>query len=141
KPDLITANDYGTVSVLKGVGDGTFTGPTNFASGSNATLVAGSTVAVADFNGDGRPDLATGHGQGSSEVDVLLQNADGTFQAPKVLAVGSAPLAVAAADVNGDGKADLVATNHESNTVSLILGNGDGTFAPVQNFNVANNPL
>src|SRR2546427_220048 len=63
-------------------------------------------------------------------VAVLLGNGDGTFTAAAggPVIVGSAPYTVAVGDVNGDGKLDLVTANYGSNTVTVLLGNGDGTF-------------
>ena len=136
-------------------------------------------VAVADVNGDGKPDLVTAN-DGDDTVSVLLGNGDGTFQAAADLrrravarlrggggrqrrrqarprrrqrrrqhgerAAGQRrrhlpgrrrpspsavdPYSVAVADVNGDGKPDLVTANYGDNTVSVLLGNGDGTFQP-----------
>ena len=95
---------------------------------------AGSGVVLGDFNGDGKQDIATGSGF-SSGVGLLLGNGDGTFQSPTEFATGSGtPTAVAVADFNADGKPDLVVVNgnslgvNGSNTVSILLGNGDGTF-------------
>jgi hypothetical protein len=50
------------------------------------------------------------------------------FFSPSTFAVGSGPVAQAVGDFNADGKADLVVVNQTSNTVSVLLGNGDGTF-------------
>jgi hypothetical protein len=85
-------------------------------------------LAVADVNGDGRPDLLVTDNGGS--VNVLLGNGDGTFQAPVAYNSGGSPARwVAVADLNGDGKPDLAVANF-SNTVGVLLGNGDGTFQP-----------
>ena len=99
-------------------------------------------LAVADVNGDGKPDLlvanecAIGSNCGSSgKVGVLLGNGDGTFQAPVTYSSGGQfPYSLAVGDVNGDGKPDLVVTNLYENSGStngslgVLLGNGDGTF-------------
>jgi hypothetical protein len=86
-------------------------------------------VAVADFNGDGKPDLAVVNVQ-SNTVSILLGNGNGTFQPQMTFATGSLPYFAAAADVNHDGKVDLAVNNAGDNTVSILLGNGDGTFQP-----------
>ena len=86
-------------------------------------------VAVGDFNGDGKTDLAVANSMtGDNTVSILLGNGDGTFQSERTYTTGSRPFSVAVGDFNGDGKADLAVANYGSNTVSILLGNGDGTF-------------
>ncbi len=101
-----------------------FSMPVNY----GADLAAQSVVS-ADFNGDGRLDLATAN-RNDHTVSVLLGNGDGTFQAPRTSGTGAYPDALVAGDLNGDGKDDLE-TLHQSN-LSVLLANGDGTFAPPQ---------
>lgn len=84
-------------------------------------------VAVADLNGDGKPDLVVANGNGTT-VGVLLGNGDGTFQSVLNYAAGSAPRAVAVGDFNRDGKLDLAAADVIGGAVSVLMGNGDGTF-------------
>jgi hypothetical protein len=104
-----------SVSVLLGNGNGTFQSAVNFGVGSGPF-----SAAVADVNGDGRPDLVTAN-YGSASVSVLLGNGNGTFKAAKNFAGGSAPQSVAVADVNGDGRPD-VAVNFGGD-VGALLGN------------------
>lgn len=80
-------------------------------------------VVAADFNGDGKLDLAVT----DNSFSVLLGNGDGTFQKPVNFSYSGLGVAVATADINGDGKPDLVIAN-EATGVSVFLGNGDGTF-------------
>ena len=80
-------------------------------------------VAVGDFNGDGRPDLAVAN-SGSNNVSVLLGNGDGTFQAPRHFGAGDSPQSVAVGDFNGDGRPDLAVANSGSNNVSVLINNG-----------------
>ena len=61
------------------------------------------------------------------------------FASPKSYAVGTNPHGIAIADFNGDGKPDIAVINSGSNNVSILLGNGDGTFRPATNFDVGNN--
>src|SRR5208283_4389884 len=98
-------------------------------------------IAEADVNGDGKPDLlvadeyAIGNCCGGA-VGVLLGNGDGTFQtAVNYSSGGYAAASIAVADVNGDGKPDLLAANQcatssncNNGSVAVLLGNGDGTF-------------
>ncbi|HYX27587.1 MAG TPA: FG-GAP-like repeat-containing protein, partial [Pyrinomonadaceae bacterium] len=114
----------GTFSVLFGKGDGTFQTPVNYTFNT-------SQLRAADFNGDGYPDLAI-LGAG---IQILLNNGDGTFRT-----IGSysfqSPRVLATADLNGDGKIDLIEVSTIQsgtkivNTVSVLLGKGDGTFQP-----------
>ena len=90
-------------------------------------------VAVGDFNGDGKSDLVTADGGGDT-ASVLLGNGNGTFQASRPSAREAEPDSVAVADFNGDGKSDLVTADYNDNTASVLLGNGDGTFQAKQSF-------
>ena len=91
-------------------------------------------VAVGDFNGDGRPDLVTANA-GSNNVSVLLGDGSGGFTATD-FPVGTDPQWVAVGDFNGDGRPDLVTANAGSGNVSVLLGNGSGGFGAPTNFPV-----
>ena len=87
--------------------------------------IIGNNNVAADFNGDGRPDIA-GAGVG---VRVMLNNGDGTFRAFTEYATAKATQDIAAGDLNGDGKVDIVATNIDQQVgLTVFMGNGDGTF-------------
>ena len=112
------------VSVSLGNGDGTFTQ----ASGSPIALGQSlSAILAADFNGDGKLDLAATD-SGGNAVIILLGNGDGTFGAPTTILAGNSPYAIVAGDFNNDGKVDLAVANYGAGTITLLLGNGDGTF-------------
>jgi hypothetical protein len=121
----------GAVYMLLGNGDGTFRPGATYAVGNNPdAIVAG------DFTGDGKLDLAVpdwGIAYFVGAVWVLLGNGDGTFQPPVTYAVGGTqigvlPSALVAGDFTGDGRLDLAIVNIGADTVSVLLGNGDGTF-------------
>src|SRR5262249_38078220 len=77
-------------------------------------------------------------------VAVFLGNGDGTFQTARYFGVGSDPHGITVGDVNRDGSLDLVVTNRANpfapGTVSVLLGNGDGTFQPARYFLVGDDP-
>jgi Metallo-peptidase family M12/FG-GAP-like repeat/FG-GAP repeat len=140
KPDLAVANNLvflvsNDVSVLLGNGDGSFQPAVNYPVGSGAY-----SVAVGDFNGDTKPDLAVANNN-SNDVSVLLGNGDGSFQPAVSHPAGSGPSSVAAGDFNGDGKPDLAVANNVSNDLSVLLGNGDGSFQPAVNHPVGSGPI
>ncbi|WP_171475859.1 beta strand repeat-containing protein [Frigoriglobus tundricola] len=149
-PDLIVANfTSGTVSVFVNTTAPGFDTSTFAAEQTFAVASSPSSVAVADVNGDGRPDLVVTH-EGNSTVSVLLGTTapgSGTisFAAPQTFATGGAPDSVAVADVNGDGKPDLIVANLGSNTVSVLLnttaaGSLTAGFAAQQTFATGRRP-
>src|SRR5712691_236088 len=99
-------------------------------------------VVVADFNGDGKQDMAVLNGNANT-VSIFLGNGDGTFQTPlpSVATAAGGPLAAVVGDFNNDGKLDLAVVVERVGEVSILLGNGDGTFQTHQDFVVGNNPV
>jgi DNA-binding CsgD family transcriptional regulator len=84
-------------------------------------------VAVGDFNGDGKPDLAVAN-RTAMEISILLGNGDGTFQPPVSYPTKGAPNSIAVGDFNGDGHLDLAVVHANFTEISIMLGNGNGTF-------------
>jgi len=148
----------GSVGVLLGNGDGTFKAAVTYDSGGYFAFG----LAVADLNGDGRPDLVVANFCNVSScfvnpyplpegaIGVLVGKGDGTFQ--PVVAYdpgGQGTKSVAIADVNRDGKADLLSANcgpeacgpgRAGGTVGILLGNGDGTFQAAASYSAGNSP-
>src|SRR5438067_1547326 len=96
-------------------------------------------VAVGDFNGDGKLDLAVAN-VGSNTVSILLVTGTGTFGAKTDFGTGSGPRSVAVGDFNLDGKLDLAVANGSGNTVSILLGTGTGTFGAKTDFGTGSVP-
>jgi hypothetical protein len=112
------------VTVSLGNGDGTFM----LAGGSPISLGTNlSAIVTADFNGDGKLDLAVTD-SGGNAVLILPGNGDGTFGAPTTIPVGNGPDSIVVGDFNDDGKLDLAVANSGDATITILLGNGDGTF-------------
>ncbi len=126
KLDLIFA-DAGTphITVMLGKGDGSFNSPQSYP-------VAGRRPLTADFNNDGKFDLATQ--LTNTSLGVLINNGDGTFQNPPSLVIPQPAVRVfTVGDFNGDGKLDLCALGRDNGVMSaafvtVLLGKGDGTF-------------
>jgi FG-GAP-like repeat/Abnormal spindle-like microcephaly-assoc'd, ASPM-SPD-2-Hydin len=97
-------------------------------------------MAIGDFNGDGKPDVAVVD-RGINAVSILLGNGDGTFAAAASYAVGFDSIALAVGDFNGDGKLDLVTANRAAYTISILLGNGDGTFGSPVDYTAGTEPM
>src|SRR5262249_9467596 len=111
-------------------GDGTFAAPVAYNADFNPTAVV-----AADFEHNGKPDLAVAHAFPSGDgVSILRNNGNGTFAPPVKYNVGGHAAALTVGDFNGDGKLDIVTANggFGSNSVSILLGDGKGSFgAPV----------
>jgi flagellin-like hook-associated protein FlgL len=125
--DLASGTDsFAWMTIYKGNGDGTFLASTSFAFAANFKPVA---LAVGDFNGDSRSDLAAVDVSGTKTISVLFGNGDGSFSLSATYTVaGSDPRGLAVADYNGDGIDDLAVTEPGPNKVGIWLGRSDGTF-------------
>jgi hypothetical protein len=134
--DLVVLNKQNsTVSILLGNGDGTFQAAHTY-TGINYPR----TVAVADVNGDGHPDIVIGGENG--DVDVMLGNGDGTFKAPIKTNIdpNGGNIIVATADLTGDGDQDIIAADRSDGLLGIVLNNGNGVFAPPRLYSVGNHP-
>jgi FG-GAP-like repeat len=138
KLDLATAGfSDEVVAIYLGNGDGTFNLEPETTTLSGTGGLVG--LATADFNGDGKADLAVAE-LFSGSVVFLLGNGDGTFVADPVV-TNTSPVFLAVADFNADGKPDLAMTNYAQNSVSVLLNQGAGNFNLINPTNVGTNPL
>ena len=127
-PDLVLETHTSTEPLglyfLRGQGDGTFAAPIQVFSGCCVSVTTG------DVNGDGKLDLVFSF---VSEEWVLLGKGDGTFGNLQRSPAPATPRPPLVLDFNGDGKLDLALAD-QGGGVSILLGNGDGTFATATNF-------
>jgi hypothetical protein len=136
KPDLIVAG-IDSLVFLAGTGEDTplFSGKKRVGDLKVPAEETGSPVglAAADFNGDGKLDLAVAN-TGFDRVDVYLANGDGSFQKPVPYLSGKGlhPLSLLTGDVDGNGYADLVVSGIASNSVSVLVNDGGGGFRDVE---------
>jgi hypothetical protein len=143
KPDLaVVMSGLGVVSIVTGRGDGTFPGPQPYGSSQGSWAIA-----AGDFNSDGRLDLVT-TSLNDNSISLFLGGGDGTFEMSAASAAGKVPVAAAAGDFNRDGKPDLAVVNQtctslpcSPGSVSIFLGNGDGTFQPRADYAAGNIPV
>jgi hypothetical protein len=139
--DLAVANQgSNNISILLGNGDGTFTPGTAVTTGNSPV-----SVVAANFHDTlvgSSLDLAVAN-QGDNSISIFPGNGDRTFAAPTLLQLpnGFQPAALAAADFNKDGHIDLAVADEGNNTVSIFLGNGDGTFQNRADYAVGTTPV
>jgi len=127
-----TTNNF--LSIFLGNGDGTLKAPVNYTPG-----VSPVAVATADFNGDGKLDLAVAN-KGDNTVSVFIGTGTGTFNTATAYPAGAGPTSVVAIDVNGDSKPDLLVADNGGTNISLLLGNSGGTFQSASSITVGEGP-
>jgi Bacterial type II and III secretion system protein/FG-GAP-like repeat len=139
--DMAVANKTAnTISILLANGDGTFQPKTDIPAGS-----APVSVVAANFHDvivSNETDLAVAN-QGDNTISIYTGNGDGTFKTPAIiqLPTGFEPSSLAALDLNADGHIDLVVSNEGNNSVSVFLGNGNGTFQPRTDYPTGASPV
>jgi len=159
KLDVVVSNHFacatcytnGAVGILIGNGDGSFQAARTYDSGGSGA--AG--VAVADVNGDGKPDVVVanfcaagtdcGGDSKTGSVAVLLGNGDGTFRPAQVFSTGNQSAYLAVGDFNADGKLDVAVADGcggcGNRNIAILLGSGDGTFRSPQTYDLPKEPL
>jgi hypothetical protein len=126
--DVVTANGIVTgshgVSIMLSNGDGSFQAPRNFFTGTDPTAIA-----VGDYDGDGKLDVAVSNGAANT-LSILLGNGDGTLQAATTVSLPGFTFSIFAADFNSDGKKDLIAvlSTPAGYQDAILMSNGGGTF-------------
>ncbi|TAF68987.1 MAG: hypothetical protein EAZ59_09855, partial [Oscillatoriales cyanobacterium] len=143
KNDIVTANPYGDtnpdsgrVSVLLGDGNGNFGTQTNYTVGYGAV-----SVAVEDLNKDGKNDLVTANTY-NNNISVLLRNSSGSFSRTDIPlnSANSGPESISLKDLDKDGNLDIISASpsgtNSNGSVSVLLGNSNGTFATQTNYAV-----
>ncbi len=131
-----TNNDFDSVVVLYGTGNGSFDSSLNFGVDADNPL----RLITEDFNKDGRLDILTTNND-SNNISLLLARSDGKFDFPTKFSVGgSGPFGVAVGDFNRDSNLDVVVVNNDSENISVLLGDGNGDFGPPSNFAAGSNP-
>jgi hypothetical protein len=158
KLDIVVSNSSadcgdcgdGAIGVLLGNGDGTFQAATVYGSGGFGP----GSLAVADVNQDGKPDVVVANECSASTcangvVGILLGNGDGTFQPATTYSSGGyEAFGIAVADLTGDGNQDVIVANYTGcpeincylGTVDVLAGDGDGTFEPAVSYTSAGFP-
>jgi len=139
--DLITVNNAGqAVSVYLGRSDGTFAPPIN-----TIGLGGASDLALGDFNGDGKLDVAIVPQLGA--IQILLGNGDGTFHVGEKIQLDGVPVSIATADFNNDGKLDLAAAvligplENRQSEIAVLEGDGAGHFSLVNKLMLSTSAL
>jgi hypothetical protein len=146
RPDLAGAG-ANAVSVMLGNGDGTFRAKTDFPVGTQTQAVA-----AGDFNSDGKVDLVVTLNSPQFSLALLTGTGTGTFNAPTFFpnTSGFDSPAIAATDLNGDGRLDLVVMHsiacftapcRAARSITILLGNGNGTFQTPSEIDVGTGPM
>jgi hypothetical protein len=134
KLDIVAVGTYGGLYLAQGYSNGLFVAAKSVGNpGFRSPVLA--QFAVADVNGDGRPDIIV-TSPGLNSVSVLMNNGNGSFAPAQTYAVGATPTGVAVGDFNHDGKLDIVTTN-SNGTVSVLMNTGAGAFGAASSYSIS----
>jgi VCBS repeat protein/Big-like domain-containing protein/flagellar hook capping protein FlgD len=127
--DFVTANRFansnaGNLSIVLNNGDGTFAAPVTKETGFNQEY----TIAIADANNDGIPDIFCGTFTGTYQMIVLLGDGNGGFTVHANANEGGSPWQTVVGDFNKDGIVDVASCNSNTNNIGIFFGNGTGGF-------------
>jgi hypothetical protein len=128
----VTTFESNKVGILLGYGNGSFAPITTYPTGIGSHPVA---ITVSDFNKDDRLDIAVVN-RDTFNIGILLGFGNGSFANQVTYSTGplSFPNSIVVSDVNSDGRLDIIATNNNGNSISIFVGNGDGTFGVIQKY-------
>ena len=129
-----------TLRVLFGKGNGGFNSAVTYPASGLTTSLATQPLAVADLDGDGKPDIVLVNATGSF-LQVMHNDGSGGFHPANSIVLGSVPSDVQSGDLNGDHHADVAEINAADGTLGVLLGNGNGTFQPLQTYPVGSHPV
>ncbi|CAM2716606.1 unnamed protein product [Rotaria socialis] len=127
----IAASNYGDaksdIGILYGLGNGTFLAPKLYSTGSNVIVTS---IAIADFDNDGRNDVVATNAN-KNTICILLRDKTEPFGEQVTFSSGnnSNPYAVVVSDFNNDNKLDIAVANSQANNIGIFLGYGNGSFA------------
>jgi hypothetical protein len=127
--DFVTANrfansNHGNLSIVLNNGDGTFASPVTKETGYDQEY----TIAIADANNDGIPDIFCGTFTGTYKMVLLLGDGNGAFSVSTAVNEGGSPWQTVVGDFNNDGNVDVASCNSNTNNIGVLLGNGSGGF-------------
>lgn len=141
RTDLVVLDsDRSTAAVLLGNGAGEFNRLPRYIMPETPVSTQHYTLAIGDFNNDGRQDVAAGNQQSVFAVSVFMHIGTDSFGAPVNLPLSGVPRSITTADFNGDGNLDIAAGIATGSTMWIILGNGNGTFQPAVGVAVGTRP-
>lgn len=136
KADLVVTDaSSDLVSVVRGVGNGTYRSTRNFPAG-----IIPFGVDLGDFDNDGRADVVVGV-HGANEVAILRGDGAGGLGPAQFFAADSNPWGVTVDDFNGDGNDDVAVANFGCQVVSVLLGDGTGNLGPRVDHFVGDAPM